>query len=33
MIAWAAIERLKRGESSNLDFEPKSRWQLDEIVY
>ena len=33
MIAWAAIERLKRGESSSLNFEPRSRWQLDEIAY
>ncbi len=33
MIAWTAIERLKKGESSSLDFEPKSRWQLDEISY
>ncbi|WPX97116.1 tRNA (adenosine(37)-N6)-threonylcarbamoyltransferase complex transferase subunit TsaD [Candidatus Bandiella euplotis] len=33
MIAWAAIERLERGCSSNLCFKPKSRWQLNEITY
>ena len=32
MIAAAAIERLKRGESSSLDFEPKSRWELSTSV-
>ncbi len=30
MIAWAALERLERGESSPLDLAPRSRWPLDE---
>jgi len=33
MIAYAGMERLKNGDHSNLDFEPKSRWNLDEIIY
>ena len=33
MIAYAGMERLKNGYYSNLDFEPKSRWNLDEIIY
>ena len=33
MIAWAGIERLLKGQTSSLDFEPRSRWQLDEISY
>ena len=33
MIAYAGMERLKNGYCSNLDFEPKSRWNLDEIIY
>ncbi len=33
MIAYAGMERLKAGFRSNLDFEPKSRWNLDEIIY
>ena len=33
MIAYAGIERLDNGDYSNLDFEPKSRWSLDNITY
>ena len=33
MIAYAGIERLNNGDYSNLDFEPKSRWNLDNITY
>ena len=33
MIAYAGIERLNNGDYSNLDFEPKSRWSLDNITY
>jgi len=29
MIAWAGIERLKRGEVTGLDFAPRPRWPLD----
>ncbi len=29
MIAWAGIERLKRGETSAMDFAPRPRWPLD----
>lgn len=29
MIAWAGIERLKRGEADPLDFKPRPRWPLD----
>ncbi len=28
MIAWAGIQRLKSGETSALDFEPRARWPL-----
>ena len=31
MIAWAGIERFKRGESSDLSFHPKSIWPLNKI--
>lgn len=30
MIAWAALERFERGESSFLSLSPRSRWPLDE---
>lgn len=30
MIAWAGLERLRLGESSNLDFAPRPRWPLDQ---
>lgn len=30
MIAWAALERFERGEKSDLDLSPRSRWPLDE---
>ena len=30
MIAWAALERMERGEYSSYDFSPRSRWPLDE---
>ena len=30
MIAWAALERLEQGESSDLSLAPRSRWPLDE---
>lgn len=33
MIAYAGVERMKYGYYSTLDFEPKSRWNLDEIIY
>ena len=33
MIAYAGTERLKNGSYSSLDFEPRSRWNLDEIQY
>jgi len=29
MIAWAGIERLKRGLTDSLDFAPRPRWPLD----
>jgi N6-L-threonylcarbamoyladenine synthase len=29
MIAWAGIERLKRGETTGMDFAPRPRWPLD----
>ncbi len=29
MIAWAGLERLKRGQSDGLDFAPRPRWPLD----
>ena len=28
MIAWAGIEKLKRGEIDDLDFKPRARWEL-----
>ena len=33
MIAYAGVERFNNGDYSSLDFEPKSRWNLDEIKY
>lgn len=33
MIAYAGSERVKNGLCSTLDFEPKSRWALDNIKY
>jgi len=30
MIAWAGLERLKRGQSDGLDFAARPRWPLDE---
>jgi N6-L-threonylcarbamoyladenine synthase len=29
MIAWAGIERLRRGMTDALDFAPRPRWPLD----
>jgi N6-L-threonylcarbamoyladenine synthase len=29
MIAWAGLERLRRGERDGLDFAPRPRWPLD----
>jgi N6-L-threonylcarbamoyladenine synthase len=29
MIAWAGIERLRRGMTDPLDFAPRPRWPLD----
>lgn len=29
MVAWAGIERLRRGLSDGLDFKPRPRWPLD----
>ncbi len=29
MIAWAGIERLRRGLTDGLDFAPRPRWPLD----
>jgi N6-L-threonylcarbamoyladenine synthase len=31
MIAWAGIERFRRGMVDNLDFEPKARWPLTDM--
>jgi N6-L-threonylcarbamoyladenine synthase len=31
MIAWAGLENLRRGGSSNLNFAPRPRWPLDEL--
>jgi N6-L-threonylcarbamoyladenine synthase len=31
MIAWAGIERLRRGEQDGLDFKPRPRWSLEEL--
>ncbi|MFQ3307746.1 MAG: N6-L-threonylcarbamoyladenine synthase [Candidatus Midichloriaceae bacterium] len=33
MIAWTAIERLQQGDKSDLGFKPKSRWNMNEIIY
>ncbi len=32
MIAWAGLERLKKGYTSSLDFKPRPRWPLDEFA-
>ncbi|MEL7429244.1 MAG: tRNA (adenosine(37)-N6)-threonylcarbamoyltransferase complex transferase subunit TsaD [Pseudomonadota bacterium] len=32
MIAWAALERFERGEKSDFDLAPRSRWPLDETA-
>jgi len=32
MIAWAGIERLRLGHTDGLDFEPRARWPLAELV-
>jgi len=32
MIAWAGIERLRRGLTDGLDFAPRPRWPLDEAA-
>jgi len=32
MIAWAGIERLRRGMTDALDFAPRPRWPLDPSV-
>jgi len=32
MIAWAGIEYLRLGKSSQLDFAPRPRWPLDESI-
>jgi len=29
MVAWAGLERLRRGEADPLDFHPRPRWPLD----
>lgn len=31
MIAWAGLERLKRGLSDGMDFAPRPRWPLDSL--
>jgi N6-L-threonylcarbamoyladenine synthase len=31
MIAWAGVERIKRGESTPLSFSPRARWPLNEL--
>ncbi len=31
MIAWAGIERLKRGQRDSLDFKARPRWSLDSL--
>lgn len=33
MIAWVGMERLQRGLIDGLDFEPRPRWPLSELVY
>jgi len=32
MIAWAGLEYLRLGKSSELDFAPRPRWPLDESI-
>ena len=29
MVAWAGLERLRKGETDGLDFKPRPRWPLD----
>ena len=29
MIAWAGLERFRRGFTNDLDFKPRPRWPLD----
>lgn len=31
MIAWAGLERFRKGYINTLDFEPKSRWSLEDL--
>ena len=33
MVAWAGVERLKKGLTGSLDFAPRPRWPLDELSY
>lgn len=32
MVAWAGVERLRRGLTDPLDFKPRPRWPLDEVT-
>lgn len=32
MIAWAGLEHLRLGETSDMDFAPRPRWPLDELA-
>jgi len=32
MIAWAGIERLHIGDKGNIDFIPRSKWALDDLI-
>ncbi len=32
MIAWAGVERLRRGGADGFDFRPRPRWPLDETI-
>jgi N6-L-threonylcarbamoyladenine synthase len=32
MIAWAGMERFRAGVNDGLDFEPRARWPLTELV-
>ena len=29
MVAWAGLERFRKGYTSPLDFKPRPRWPLD----
>jgi len=31
MIAWAGLERFRLGLIDNLEFEPRSRWPLEQL--